>query len=164
VKALSECHLRDFPEFVSPKSKPNYFEPARHDKYAPGVRGKTMAESKVVFVAFAIEDVRIRDLIKGQSLHTDSPFEYVDMSVKEAYDEEWKKRVRTRILRSDGVLAIISKNSLTSAGQKWEIQCAREEKRRCGGFWAYNEDRTNVIGVDTVVWTWANIAAFINSL
>ena len=49
-----------------------------------------MADTKVVFVAFAIEDVRIRDLIKGQSLHTDSPFEYVDMSVKEAYDEEWK--------------------------------------------------------------------------
>ena len=56
-----------------------------------------MADKKVVFVAFAIEDVRIRDMIKGQSLHTDSPFEYVDMSVKEAYDEEWKKKVRTRI-------------------------------------------------------------------
>jgi len=51
-----------------------------------------MAEKKVIFVAFAIEDVRIRDMIKGQSLHTNSPFEYVDMSVKEAYDDEWKRR------------------------------------------------------------------------
>src|SRR5689334_23067770 len=67
-----------------------------------------MADRKVVFVAFAIEDVSIRDLIKGQSLNTKSPFEYVDMSVKEAYDEEWKKKVRTRILRSDGVLVIVS--------------------------------------------------------
>ncbi|WP_297505495.1 hypothetical protein [Ferrovum sp.] len=58
-----------------------------------------MTDKKIVFVAFAIEDARIRDMIKGQSLHTNSPFEYVDMSVKEAYEEEWKNKVRTRILR-----------------------------------------------------------------
>jgi len=123
-----------------------------------------MTDKKVIFIAFAIEDESIRDLIKGQSLNTDSPFEYIDMSVKEAYAEEWKKRVRTRILRSDGVIAIISKNSLTSTGQKWEIQCAKEEKRPLRGIWAYKEDRTNLVGVNTVVWSWPNIAAFINSL
>jgi len=123
-----------------------------------------LANKKVVFVAFSIEDVRIRDMIKGQSLHTDSPFEYVDMSVKEAYDEEWKKRVRTRILRSDGVLVIVSKNSLTSSGQKWEIQCAKEEKKPVRGIWAYKEDRTVIAGLNTMVWTWPNIAAWIDSL
>ena len=117
-----------------------------------------MANKKVVFLAFAIEDVRIRDMIKGQSLHTNSPFEYVDMSVKEAYDEEWKKRVRTRIIRSDGVLVIVSKNSLASSGQKWEIQCAKEEKMKVRGIWAYKEDRTDLPGVSTMVWTWDNIA------
>ena len=123
-----------------------------------------MADKKVVFVAFAIEDVSMRDLLKGQSLHTNSPFEYVDMSVKEPYDEEWKKRVRARILRSDGVIALVSKNSLTSAGEKWEIQCAKEEHRPLRGIWAYKDDRTNLVGVNTVVWTWPNIAAFINSI
>ncbi len=123
-----------------------------------------MADTKVIFVAFAIEDVRIRDMIKGQSLHTNSPFEYVDMSVKEAYDEEWKKKVRTRILRSDGVLVIVSKNSLTSSGQKWEIQCAKEEKKKIRGIWAYKEDRTDLAGVNTMVWTWENIATWIDSL
>jgi len=72
-----------------------------------------MADKKVIFVAFAIEDERQRDFLKGQSLNTDSPFEYIDMSVKEAYDSEWKKRVRTRVLRSDGVIALVSKDSLT---------------------------------------------------
>ena len=123
-----------------------------------------MADKKIVFIAFAIEDENIRNLIKGQSLLTDSPFEYIDMSVKKAYDEEWKKRVRTRILRSDGVLAIVSKNSTTSAGQKWEIKCAKEEKRPLRGIWAHKDDRTNLVGVNTIVWTWDNIAAFINSL
>ncbi len=123
-----------------------------------------MADKKVIFVAFAIEDARIRDMIKGQSLHTDSPFEYIDMSVKEAYDEEWKKKVRTRILRSDGVLVIVSKNSLNSSGQKREIQCAKEEKKKIRGIWAYKEDRTDLAGVNTTVWTWPNIAAWIDSL
>jgi hypothetical protein len=123
-----------------------------------------MAEKKVVFVAFAIEDESIRSMIKGQSLHTKSPFEYIDMSVKEAYDEEWKKRVRTRILRSDGVLVIVSKNSLTSSGQKWEIQCAKDEGKKVRGIWAYKEDRTNLPGVNTMVWSWENIANWIDSL
>jgi hypothetical protein len=54
--------------------------------------------------------------LKGQSLNTSSPFEYVDMSVKEPYDSNWKDRVRTRIRRSDGVIVLVSKNSLKSSG------------------------------------------------
>jgi len=123
-----------------------------------------MAAKKVIFVAFAIEDERQRDFLKGQSLNTNCPFEYVDMSVKEAYDSNWKDHVRTRIRRSDGVLVLVSKNSPTSIGQKWEIECARAENKRSLGIWAYRDDRTNLYGVNTVVWTWPAIANFIDSL
>jgi len=123
-----------------------------------------VTQKKVVFIAFAIEDERIRNMIKGQSLHTDSPFEYVDMSVKEAYEDEWRKKVRTRILRSDGVLVVVSKNSLTSSGQKWEVQCSQEENKKIRGIWAYKEDRTELAGVSTMIWTWENIATWIESL
>jgi MTH538 TIR-like domain (DUF1863) len=123
-----------------------------------------MADKKVIFVAFAIEDKTQRDFLKGQSLNTRSPFEYVDMSVKEPYDSEWKERVRTRIRRSDGVIALVSKNSLSSSGEKWEIQSAQEEKKPLRGVWAYTNDRTKIDGVNTVVWTWDNIKAFIDSL
>ena len=119
---------------------------------------------KVVFVAFAIEDERQRDFLKGQSLLTKSPFEYTDMSVKEAYSEEWKARVRTRIRRSDGVIALVSKNSLSSSGQKWEISCAKEEQKKIRGIWAYTDDRTTLSGVTTVTRTWDNITNFIDSL
>jgi len=123
-----------------------------------------MADKKVIFIAFAIEDEKQRDLLKGQSLNTKSPFEYIDMSVKQAYDSDWKERVRTRIRRSDGVIALVSKNSLTSSGQKWEIQCAKEEKKKILGIYAYTYDRTDLEGVNTKVWTWDNIANFIDSL
>jgi len=123
-----------------------------------------MADKKVIFVAFAIEDERSRDFLKAQSLNTRSPFEYVDMSVKEAYDSDWKAKVRTRIKRSNGVIAMVSKNSLQSSGQKWEIQCAHEEGKPIRGVWCYKADRTNLAGVNTKVWTWDNIKAFIDSL
>jgi nucleoside 2-deoxyribosyltransferase len=97
-------------------------------------------------------------------LNTKSPFEYVDMSVKEAYDEEWKKKVRTRIRRSDGVLVIVTKNSLKSTGQKWEIACAAEEKKPVKGIWGYKDDQTKLEGVSIMTWTWPNIADWIDSL
>ena len=123
-----------------------------------------MATKTIVFIAFAIEDEKQRDLLKGQSLNTASPFEYIDMSVKEPYDSDWKERVRTRIRRSDGVIALVSKNSLSSSGQKWEIKCAKEEKKKLRGIWAYTKDRTDLEGVYTKVWTWDNIKTFIDSL
>ncbi len=123
-----------------------------------------MADSKVIFVAFAIEDENQRDLLKGQSLHTNSPFEYIDMSVKEAYTEDWKTKVRTRIRRSNGVIALISKNSLSSSGQKWEIACAQEEGVPVLGIWAYSNDRTPMAGVATKAWGWDTIADFVDGL
>ena len=86
------------------------------------------------------------------------------MSVKEAYSSDWQTKVRTRIRRSDGVIVLVSKNSLNSSGQKWEIQCAREEGKRILGIYAYKDDRTNIVGVNTKVWTWENIRVFIDSL
>ena len=123
-----------------------------------------MAEKKIVFVAFAMEDVRQRDFLKGQSLGPRSPYEFIDMSVKEAYESGWKDKVRTRIRRSHGVIALVSKNSLTSEGQKWEIQCAKEEGNPLLGIWAYSDDRTVLTGVRTVVWSDSNISGFIDGL
>ena len=123
-----------------------------------------MADKKVIFIAFAIEDERQRDLLKGQSLNTSSPFEYIDMSVKEAYETGWKDKVRTRIKRSDGVIALVSKNSAASVGQAWEIECAKEEKTPVLGIRAYSNDSSSIAGVTTKDWTWDNIKNFINSL
>jgi len=123
-----------------------------------------VADTKVVFIAFAIEDERQRDFLKGQSLHPRAPFEFIDMSVKEPYDSGWKDRVRTRIRRSHGVIVLVSKNSLTSSGKKWEIQCAKDEGKLIRGIWAYKDDRTSISGVATYPWSDENISNFIDSL
>lgn len=123
-----------------------------------------MADRKIVFVAFAIEDERARDFLKGQALNSKCPFDYIDMSVREAYESDWKSKVETRIRRSDGVIALISKNSISSTGQRWEVECAKSNRKPILGVWAYSDDRTQTHGITAVPWTWPTIGSFIDRL
>jgi hypothetical protein len=122
---------------------------------------------KVVFIAFAKEDESARNLFTGQRLYTQSPFSFVDMSVKEPYKSEWKERVRTRVRRSDGVIALISGNTPGATGQLWEIKCAVDERRPLLGLWIQDGYRTKPpeMGVAPVkTWTWDNVESFIDSI
>lgn len=123
-----------------------------------------MRNRKTLFIAFAIEDESQRNLFKGQSFCPRAPYDFIDMSVKEPYKVDWKNRVRERIRRSDGVIALVSSNSLKSEGQKWEIQCAKEESKPLLGVYAYSYDHVQVQGVDVVGWSDDNISSFIDSI
>jgi len=126
-----------------------------------------MRTTKRVFIAFAVEDRYYRDLLKGQSLYTNSPFEYTDMSVKEPWAYNWKERCRTRIKGCDGVIAMLSRNSLRASGQRWEIACAREERIPFIGVYIYTYDKSSpseMNGVKKISWTWDGIRQFIDSL
>ena len=126
-----------------------------------------MTFNKIVFIAFAKEDETTRNLFTGQRVHPRTPFEFIDMSVKEPYASEWKARVRTRILRSHGVIALVSSNTPTASGQLWEIRCAVEESRPLLGVWIEPGYRTKPALMSTarcVEWTWENVASFIDTL
>lgn len=123
-----------------------------------------MADTKIIFVAFAIEDETQRDFLQGQTLSPRAPYKFIDLSVKEAYETGWKDKVRTRIRRCHGVIVLVSKNSLDSDGQNWEIECAQEEGKKIRGIWAYKDDRTALPGISTYAWSDDNIAGFIDSL
>lgn len=123
--------------------------------------------AKTIFIAFASEDIRIRDLFVGQRLNTSTPFEWTDMSVKQPYDSEWKKRVQTRVRRSDGVIALISSSTAKATGQLWEISCARTEGVPLLGIWiedGYRTKPTEMGSAPCKAWTWANVADFVDSL
>lgn len=123
--------------------------------------------AKKIFIAFAIEDRGQRDLLSGQSLNTDSPFSYTDMSAKEPWDSAWKTNCRAVIQGCDGVIALISKNTANADGEVWEINCAVEEEKPLLGIWAYSDDRATpsvMSGQRLEAWTWDGIAKFIDSL
>jgi hypothetical protein len=125
--------------------------------------------AKRIFISFAIEDKILRDFLVGQAKNEKSPFEFVDMSVKQPWDSAWKTKCRTKIKGCDGVLIIVSKNTKKAEGQLWEIKCAKEEKIHCRGLWGNKDDHptsltTELDGIRVVNWTWENISNWIDSL
>ena len=123
-----------------------------------------MVEKKSVFVSFAEEDVRQRNALKDHPLLKTASFAFVDFAIKDANNHHWKDRVQLAIRRSHGVIVLVSESSLESSGQKWEISCAKAEKRKTYAAWAYSNDRTRIRGLSTLVWSWEGIRAFVDSL
>jgi hypothetical protein len=130
----------------------------------------TMAESKRkrIFIAFAIEDEGQRNLFVGQARLEASPFDFVDMSVKEPFTDDWKNRCRSRIKGCDGAIALISKNSAKASGQRFEIDCAITEGIPIIGVYAYSDDRSpapsELKNKQVIAWTWPGIKAFLDRL
>jgi hypothetical protein len=107
-----------------------------------------MAKNNRIFVSFAIEDKTYRDLLVGQARNKNSPFEFVDMSVKERWDEKWKTNCRTRIKGCDGLIALVSKNTAKAEGALWEVSCAKDEKVPVRGIYCTTDNRPATLPVE----------------
>ena len=124
---------------------------------------------KRIFISFAIEDENLRDFLRGQSRNTNSPFEFVDMSVKQPWDSQWKTKCRTRIRGCDGMISIITRNTKKADGQIWEMNWAIDEGIPLLAIYG-NKDHIgatipNECGYLPVVdWNWEKISAWIKQL
>jgi len=124
--------------------------------------------NKRIFIAFAIEDEKQKLYFAGQAKNAKVPYEFVDMSVKQPWDEKWKTNCRARIKGCDGVIALVTKHLKKADGAIWEIKCAKEEKKRLIGVYldgtTITDTPSELDGVNKVAWTWDNIKEFIESL
>lgn len=127
-----------------------------------------MVTKNRIFISFAIEDAYARDFLVRQASDAKSPFEFVDMSVKEPWADSWKTRCRTRIKGCDGVIALLSKKTMAADGARWETKCAKEENVPMIGVHISKDEKGEVPpelkGKKVIEWTWEGIATFINSL
>src|ERR1035437_405042 len=123
--------------------------------------------TKRVFIAFAIPDEKYRVFLVAHAKNEKSPVEFIDMSVKEPWDEKWKTNCRVRVKGCDGVIALISKNTAAADGELWEIQCAYEEGIPTMLMWV-NDERPAVPALlkdkRINVWSWSNLKTFIENL
>lgn len=127
------------------------------------------SKKKRVFISFAIEDIKYRDFLIEQAKKENSPFEFIDMSVKKKWKQnEWKIRCRRKIKSCDGVIALLSKRTHLAHGARWEIKCAREENVKIIGMHIQKNNKGAVPkeleGKRIVEWNWTNIEKFINRL
>jgi hypothetical protein len=127
-----------------------------------------MAANHRIFTSFAVEDANLRTMLVGQARHDKSPFSFVDMSVKDPWDEKWKSNCRSKIKGCDGVIGIITNNTVDADGQLWELNCAIEEGVPVMLMYG-NDDRPSnlpepVKGRRINIWTWPNVKAFLDKL
>ncbi len=123
-----------------------------------------MTHKKIIFISFALEDENQRGLLKGLTMDTVAEFQFVDMDDKRPHDPDWKDAVIKKVKSSDGAVILVSKNSLISEGQKWEIETILKEGKKILSLWTYTDDRTELKGLDIIPWKWDDIEDFIDRL
>ncbi len=92
------------------------------------IREENMSRKKRVFVSFDYDnDRRLKDFVIGQARLSDSPFEIIDHSLKEAAPEQnWETKAHSAIARSDIVLVMVGPNTHKAQGVLKEVQMARD--------------------------------------
>jgi hypothetical protein len=126
-----------------------------------------MAKNHRIFIGFAIEDKFARDNLVFQAKKEHTPFEFIDMSVKQPWDSAWKTNCRALIQGCDGMIAFLSKNTRNADGARWEIKCAIDEEIPLLPLYIHDEGCTpppELSGRRIYHWTWPNVVRFLESL
>ena len=81
-----------------------------------------------VFISFDYDhDNDVKGSLVAQSKIDDSPFDIIDMSIKETIDIRWKDNARHRIKTCDCVIVICGEFTDTAKGVSAELSIAQEE-------------------------------------
>jgi len=122
---------------------------------------------KRAFISFDFDhDEDLRNLLVGQSLHSDTPFEMKDRSLKEHLTGDWKEKVRRRMDNVDLVIVICGEYTHTATGVAVELTIAREAGKPYFLLWGRSEKNctkpTSALATDKIYkWTWDNLKALI---
>ena len=85
---------------------------------------------KRVYISFDYDnDNDLPGNLIAQADRHDSPFDLVDVSLKEPVDEAWRKEARKRIRRAEIVIVICGEHTHDAVGVAAEVTISREEKR-----------------------------------
>jgi hypothetical protein len=85
-------------------------------------------EKVKVFISFDYDhDNDIKGSFVAQSKNEDSPFDIIDMSIKEAIDTRWKANARKRIKSCDCVIILCGEFTDTAKGVTAELSITQEE-------------------------------------
>ena len=83
---------------------------------------------KRAFISFDCDyDLDLKNLLVGQAQNSDTPFDIIDFSIKEAVSVDWKKKARAQIKRCDVVAVICGLYTGVAAGVSAEVSIAQEE-------------------------------------
>lgn len=122
---------------------------------------------KRVYICFDYDhDADIKGSLVGQARLEDSPFDIVDMSIKEAIDVKWKENARRRIKSCDVVIVLCGHFTDSATGVAAELSITQEENipyfLLCGRNDGDVKKPKNFKSTDKIYnWTWRNLKILI---
>lgn len=123
---------------------------------------------KRIFISFAAEDAKYRDFLVQHAEDQRSPFSFADQSLREPFSDRWKTRCRALIRDCDGVIALISHNTMNAEGAKWEMKCANDEGIPLIGLHIHARGKGRIPNEldenEVIEWTWDGIKQFLDSI
>jgi len=121
-----------------------------------------------VFISFDFdhdEDVKI--MLVGQATLPDSPFDFIDASVKEPLSGNWKEKVRRRMQAVDVVIVLCGEHTHRATGVAAELEIAQEQRLEYFHLAAYADKYCSKPAssrdTDKVYkWTWDGLKALLS--
>lgn len=116
------------------------------------------------FISFDYDnDARLKDLLIGQSKHSDSPFVIHDWSLKEP-SSDWKARARRQIRASGLVIVLCGRQMASATGVAVELSIAQKEGVSyflLAGYDDSTKPTTAKPGDKLYKWTWDNLKSLV---
>ncbi len=122
---------------------------------------------KRVFISFDVDhDEGTKKMLALQAKLQDSPFVFIDASIKEPLTGDWKEKVRRRMANIDLVIALCGEYTHTASGVSAEVSIAQERNVPYFLLAAYSDKNctkpTSAKTEDKVYkWTWDNLKILI---
>ncbi len=122
---------------------------------------------KRVFISFDVDhDEGTKKMLALQAKLQDSPFDFIDASIKEPLTGDWKEKVRRRMAYIDLVIALCGEYTHTASGVSAEVSIAQERNVPYFLLAAYSDKNctkpTSAKTEDKVYkWTWDNLKILI---
>lgn len=126
-----------------------------------GLRLATRPTRLRVFLSFAAEDAKWRDLFMAQTKNTRTPWDFADASLHAPLTKRWKTQVREHIRACDALIQLVGAKTAQAEGAIWEVECARAEGIPAFGVWfdaAHHGKLPSCFSPgDVIPWTWDGI-------
>jgi hypothetical protein len=122
---------------------------------------------KRAFISFDYDhDEGAKVMLAGQAKSPDSPFDFIDASVKEHLTGDWKEKVQRRMDNIDVVIVVCGQYTHTATGVAAELEIAQEKGKDYFLLQAYAEKTctkpTTAKYSDKLYnWTWDNLKILI---
>lgn len=122
---------------------------------------------KRVFISFDVDhDEGTKTMLAGQARLPDSPFDFIDASVKEPLPGDWTEKVRRRMANIDVMIVLCGEYTHTARGVNTEVTIAQGKNTPYFLLAAYSDKSctkpTSAKAEDKLYkWTWDNLKALI---